>query len=57
MANGDYETHPSGTHRILDEKDLKIQKLRDTLEKFANDTDDCVSPGMKELARKILEEN
>lgn len=56
MANGDFETHPVGTFRVLDEKDQKIKKLRATLEIFANDTDNCVSPGMKEIAREALKE-
>ena len=36
MSNNDFETHPTGTHRILDEKDQEIQRLTAEVTKYCN---------------------
>ncbi len=41
----------------LEAKDAENERLRAALEVFANDTDDCVSPGMKAKAKEALGED
>jgi hypothetical protein len=52
----DFEVLPIGTIQALQDTYKENEKLRAVVKEFANDTDDCVSPRMKEKAIAALKE-